>query len=327
MKKSAENRYPHSAELFRFCKEALNIKHNSEVKVIDQHVGSILGYDPADCSHWKKGKKNIKSLQTVNTIAAHLEIDSRFVTDIISGKSDLEESLQEFKGYGPLALSGRYQDEVKREFFRNPAKYSAGGEARGLEQATSLARDVSLTLTRELLAAADVQSLPLMLPELTEALAMRVKLQEAPREGESAIAENKLVELSREGDLPVVRWRAGEMKPHVRTLIAREIGRVLLQANGWGAVEADTPAGASLAGGRTGMPNMTAASGASDLDELTNARMNLFAGLLLVPGPLLQKATRSVNHSRDIVGQLADMFWVGRTVMNARLKDFVEHGN
>ena len=59
MKKSAENRYPHSAELFRFCKEALNIKHNFEVKVIDQHVGAILGYDPADCSHWKKGKKNM----------------------------------------------------------------------------------------------------------------------------------------------------------------------------------------------------------------------------------------------------------------------------
>jgi len=57
MKKADENRYPHSADLFRFCKEALNIKHNFEVKVIDQHVGAMLGYDPADCSHWKKAKR------------------------------------------------------------------------------------------------------------------------------------------------------------------------------------------------------------------------------------------------------------------------------
>ena len=59
MKKVEANRYPHSATLFRFCKEALEIRYDGNVKVIDQDVGAILGYDPADCSHWKKGKKNI----------------------------------------------------------------------------------------------------------------------------------------------------------------------------------------------------------------------------------------------------------------------------
>src|SRR6185295_12883698 len=55
MKKTAENRYPNSATLFKFCKEALEMRYEGNVKVIDQDVGSILGYDPADCSHWKKG--------------------------------------------------------------------------------------------------------------------------------------------------------------------------------------------------------------------------------------------------------------------------------
>lgn len=296
MKKSAENRYPHCAELFKFCKEALNIKHNFEVKVIDQHVGAILGYDPADCSHWKKGKKNIKSLQVVNTIAGHLEIDSRFVTDIISGKADLEESLQEFRGYGPFGLSGRFHDEVKREYFRNPGKYATvGGEARSFEQVVDLGRQESLRITRDILARADVQGCPVFLPELSQALLPRVRLEalDATEQGDKA------VELTREGEVLVLRHRAGEGKHHLRTLVAREIGRALL----------------------VGQPS----EGADD--ELTCARINLFAALLLVPGDLLQKAMRQLNHARDLVGQLSEIFWVGRTVINARLKDFVENGD
>jgi len=75
MKKVEANRYPHSATLFKFCKEALEIRYDGNVKVIDQDVGAILGYDPADCSHWKKGKKNIRSLSTLRSIADHLNVD------------------------------------------------------------------------------------------------------------------------------------------------------------------------------------------------------------------------------------------------------------
>ena len=314
MKKSAENRYPHSAELFRFCKEALNIKHNFEVKVIDQHVGAILGYDPADCSHWKKGKKNIKSLQTVNTIASHLEIDSRFVTDIISGKSDLEESLQEFRGYGPFAVSGRYHDEVKREFFRNPSKFQSVGETRSFEQVTSPHREESLRITTEILARADVRTCPVRLPELAVALAGTIRLEQA---GDAAFddpsqlrpfGEGRLVESVSDGRIITIRYRGGEMKPHLRTLIARELGRTLLLG-----APGQIPSGTTLPDNET--------------DELACARINVFAGLLLVPGDLLQRATRLVNPARDIVSQLSEIFWVGRTVMTARMKDFVEHGN
>jgi hypothetical protein len=299
MKKSAENRYPHSAELFRFCKEALSIKHNFEVKVIDQHVGAILGYDPADCSHWKKGKKNIKSLQTVNAIATHLEVDARFVTDIISGKSDLEESLQEYRGYGPLAVSSRYHDEVKREYFRNPGKYSTGGEQRTFEQVVDLQRAESVRMTRGLIERADVRSCPVLLPELEHVLLPHVRMVEVDG---SQMPAGKPVDASFEGNATLVRYRRGEMKPHLRTLIAREIGRTLLST-------------------------VAPQAEGGEADELAQARMNLFAGLLLVPGDLLQRAMRQVNHGRDIVGQLSEIFWVGRSVMNARLKDFLEHGN
>lgn len=333
MKKSAENRYPHSAELFRFCKEALNIKHNFEVKVIDQHVGAILGYDPADCSHWKKGKKNIKSLQTVNAIASHLEIDSRFVTDIISGKSDLEESLQEFRGYGAMSISGRYHDEVKREFFRNPGKYQTQGDTRSFEQIIDLYREYSVRVTRDILAAADVQSCPVMIPEIASVLVPRIVIEEVSEADMGSFEGRPCAALSNgtgADEVITIRYRRGEMKPHVRTLVAREIARAFLL--GAGSAGHSTGGGAGGAFGKVGsisnpFPITPPVSLDNDNDELLCARINLFAGLLLIPGDLLQKATRQLSHAHDIVGQLANFFWVGRTVMNARLKDFFEHGN
>ena len=62
-----ELKYPNSANLFHFCKSVLDIKFGS-VRVIDQDVGQILDFDPADCSHWKKGKKNIKSYRLLNLL-------------------------------------------------------------------------------------------------------------------------------------------------------------------------------------------------------------------------------------------------------------------
>ena len=55
MKKTAENRYPHSATLFRFCKEALEIRYDGNVKVIDQDVGAILGQHTRE--HGRRGKR------------------------------------------------------------------------------------------------------------------------------------------------------------------------------------------------------------------------------------------------------------------------------
>src|SRR6476619_4126808 len=116
MKKTAENRYPHSATLFKFCKEALEIRYEGNVKVIDQDVGAILGYDPADCSHWKKGKKNIRALATLRSIADHLSIDERLLIDIAGGKVGLEEAVFEYRGYGAFALQGRNLENLKKEF-------------------------------------------------------------------------------------------------------------------------------------------------------------------------------------------------------------------
>jgi hypothetical protein len=95
MKKTEENRFPHSSALFQFCKEALSLKSQ---KVMDQEVGNLLGYDPADCSHWKKGKKNIKSLTSLKTLADGFQMDEKTLMDLITGKISKDEALLEYRG-------------------------------------------------------------------------------------------------------------------------------------------------------------------------------------------------------------------------------------
>ena len=81
MRKSQDIKYPNSARLFSFCKRVLDAKF-SHARVIDQDVGEILGFDPADCSHWKKGRKQISSVGALASIAQHLGVDERLVIDV-----------------------------------------------------------------------------------------------------------------------------------------------------------------------------------------------------------------------------------------------------
>ncbi len=127
MKNTRQDKYPHSATLFRFCKRALEMRYAGNVKVIDQDVGSILGYDPADCSHWKKGKKNIKTLGILKSIADHLSIDERLLIGITSGHIRLDEALFEYKGYGDFSFSNTNLENLKKDYFKYPDKWSQGG--------------------------------------------------------------------------------------------------------------------------------------------------------------------------------------------------------
>lgn len=272
MKRADENRYTHSATLFHFCKEALNIKHNFEVKVIDQHVGAILGFDPADCSHWKRGKKNIRSIHSINTIAEHLEIDPRLVTDIVSGNIGLEESIQEYKGYGT---------------FESPSESESGSHASPQSE-----REKSLQIVNEILQTADIRSCPVMIPEVINALSNVTLVNEAPSNG--ALVDTEFI-----NSTYTIRARPGEMRAHMRFLIAREIGRIFL------------------------FPEHKLQRASESVD----ASLNCFAMLLLMPSQLLQVATREATNTQDLVEQLSSFFWVGRSVVNARIKDFFLNGN
>lgn len=299
-----EVRYPQSAELFRFCKEALAIKHKHGVKVIDQHVGAILGFDPADCSHWKRGKKSIRSLNTVNTIAKHLEVDKRLVTDLISGRTDVPESLQEFRGYGPTELSTSFYEDLKREYFRDPARFAVDGRSPSLDEIATIDGAAIAKVAEALLSRASISSCPVLIPEVLAALPeVRIETfvpatsgQESDESRAEPIEPPEPVALTGGPGAWVIRLRPGtDQKPYGRFLIAKAIGRVVLD------------------------PQRPLAEN----DERSESRANHFASALLMPFQLFNLVMREVDDTRDVVAQLAEAFWVSRSAVNLRLKDLM----
>ena len=54
-----------------------------------------MNFNPSDCSHWKKGAKNIKSIFSLNQLAAHLHIEPTLLYDIASGLLTVNEAYYE----------------------------------------------------------------------------------------------------------------------------------------------------------------------------------------------------------------------------------------
>ena len=299
MKKTAENRYPHSATLFRFCKEALEIRYEGNVKVIDQDVGAILGYDPADCSHWKKGKKNIRALATLRSIADHLSIDERLLFDIASGKVGLEEAVFEYRGYGNFALQGRSLENLKKEFFKNPGKWQPGeGGLKSFEELFDIDRDSVVKVVEQVLASGNFTEAPLYIPEVLHLYPSMTLVSD------ETLEQPVVVETAGEGETATtrIRFRGPEMRPYVRFLIAKELFRHFCRTR-----------------------NPVAAKFFDNPPEVVEIQANLFAGLLLVPGQLLRREVERIDSSIDIVMQLAETFWTSKALMNQRLRDYMEH--
>lgn len=298
MKKVEANRYPHSATLFRFCKEALEIRYDGNVKVIDQDVGAILGYDPADCSHWKKGKKNIRALGTLRSIADHLSIDERLLIDIASGKIGLEEAVFEFKGYGQFDLGGKHLESLKKEFFKNPRRWQGDDDIRSFEELFDINRPAVIKVAEQVLKAGKFTEAPIYIPEVFQLYAS------IEAESDPDLSEPYILRI--EGEKPHIKtkiiYKGPEMRPYVRFVAAKELFKHL--------VRSENPVGASF----KGVP-----------DEVLDIQANIFAGALLVPAHLLRVEVEQINSSLDIVMQLADTFWISKALMNKRLRDYMEN--
>lgn len=291
-----ENRYPHSATLFKFCKEALQIRYQGNVKVIDQDVGAILGYDPADCSHWKKGKKNIRALGTLKSIADHLMIDENLLIDIAAGRIGLEEAVFEFKGYGDFKIADKGMEELKKNFFTNPEKWQRSNVQRAFDEIFNIDRSSIKQVVENIMAKGKFEEPPIYLAEVFN-LFSNVKL-----ERDDTIKDS--IKVIRDGDKEqlrtIIRYRGETLRPFMRFLIGKELFMFLyLSRNDILGSILETP------------------------EEIIDIYGNIFATYLLVPNHLLKKEVVAVKSSLDIVQQLADVFWVSKSFMNQRLREFM----
>jgi hypothetical protein len=298
MKKIEANRYPHSSTLFKFCKEALEIRYEGNVKVIDQDVGAILGYDPADCSHWKKGKKNIRALSTLKTIADHLNIDERLLIDIASGRVDLDEAVFEYKGYGNTSLLGRHLETLKKEFFKNPARWNSDGSKSSFENLFTIDRDSITEIVTKILSQGDFAEAPIYLPEIVKMFPnIRIESIETAEKAFEVLVENREDGASS----TIIRIKTGEVRPYMRYLMARELYKHLIRnADPLVAKFKDTP------------------------EEIVNIQSNIFASMLLIPTAMLKHEVEKIDTSLDIIAQLADVFWVSKSLMNQRMRDYMD---
>ena len=95
MKNLSSAKFPHSVQLFRFAQKVLSSQKKG--KVHDQEVGAILDFNPSDCSHWKRGEKNIRSVFALSRLADALKVDTALLYDIASGLLSLDEAYYEYK--------------------------------------------------------------------------------------------------------------------------------------------------------------------------------------------------------------------------------------
>lgn len=302
MKKVEANRYPNSATLFKFCKEALEIRYDGNVKVIDQDVGAILGYDPADCSHWKKGKKNIRALGTLKSIADHLNVDERLLIDIASGQIDLDEALFEYRGYGRFALAEQSLENLKKLYLRNAETWDSGSrEFTKIEENFFIDRASITSVVDEIIASQNKKVAPIELDSIF-ALFEDLTVQVIDSDATSV----SLKDPCSENDNKFVLVREGlELKPFSRFLMARTLFFYLLKTGRFKQLEKI----------------------ALQPEEVQGISANLFAGMILIPTETLSEETKKIDSSFDLVSQLSEKFTVSKALMNQRLQDYFKNRN
>lgn len=308
MKKAAEVKYPSSANLFLFCRRVLDHKFGG-IRVIDQDVGQILGFDPADCSHWKKGKKNIRSIQAMKSIAVHLGVDEKLVVDVASGDLDDSEAFYEFSGYGAFNIDVKMFEAAKKDFYRRHAgswTKDKESEFKALFNANEPAID---HVVSEIHQRINFMEAPLYLPEVVAAYPdlslMPVPVPDGenpPKQPLSSAAVTVILKNNQGGTS--ISYQAGtEMRPYMRYRIAKAMSTHFLPAAG---IE----------------PKMDDQSDYAQ--HLIDVQSNLFAAKLLAPAALIRREMAQVNVAKDVVSQLSEVFWVSKTFMNRRLKEILQ---
>jgi len=306
MKKLIEKvKFPNSVRLFQFCRHILDEKFES-VRVIDQDIGKILGFDPADCSHWKKGKKNIRSIQAIQSIAKSLGVDQKLVVDIALGEVDEDEAMYEYRGYGDFSIDHRIIEDAKKGYYRkNISTWSHGKETefKSHFQIDIEKIDESIRTIHENI---HLKEAPLYLPEIAVSYP---QIQFLPIE-KSDPAQGDLkghpyeISIERRNNLLIISYLSGsEIKPFMRFQIARSMAEYFI-------------------GKRTKEKNSFLKE---YIDVVDHVEANLFAAKLLTPAYMIRKEMKRLDPAQDIVTQMSEVFWVSKMFMNKRLKYIIEN--
>lgn len=202
MRRSGIAKFPNSVQLFRFCQKVLMDQKGG--KVHDQEVGGILSFNPSDCSHWKRGEKNIRSVFALAKLADALAVEISLVHDLASGAICLDEAYFEYQESRSIQKS-----------IQSATLVGAG--------AFGLARTRAEAFAADLHKKADLNTAPVYLPEVLRLLPFI-----------SAQAVDMMDKLSRilrkKPGHYVIQFKRGELSAQTRLSVALDLARIIFEA-------------------------------------------------------------------------------------------------
>lgn len=299
MKKEQEQKFPSSANLFKFCRRVLDHKYGG-VRVIDQDIGQILGFDPADCSHWKKGKKNIKSIQAIKEIAKHLEVDERLIVDIASGELNDFDAYNEYCGYNPNIINDSMIEKAKKDFHRKNAHTWNEKLENDFDTYFKVNFELIQKSVDQIHEHISFKEAPLFLKEIADSYPeIKLRIEPIPNLSDNKNFESGSTHFFWEGNQFIISYnKENELKPYTRFSMAKSLSVFFLP-------ERKNPVKELLPLSR----------------KLIELESYIFASRLLVPKHMLLDEMKQIDISKDIISQLAETFWVSRSLINIRLKD------
>ena len=292
MNKQKQIKYPNSVNLFKFCRSVLDDKYGKS-RVLDQDVGQILGFDPADCSHWKKGKKNIKNIEAIKKIASQLEIDEQTILDIALGRlSSSEALLEHFNQINTQIDTKLIEKETKKYYMSSNEEWTPQKE-KNLYKFLEIPYQEIAEQVKVIHNKIKFKEAPLYLPEIVMSYP---EIQIIQIEKEQTHKDPVFVKNS--NDKHLIYYSVDqEMRPYIRYLIAKALSKYFMK-------EIPTPKGID-----------------HNLEmKIKDLHHNIFAMILLVPSSLLEKELSKLDSRSDIITQLSEIFWVSKQFIKERLK-------
>lgn len=172
-------------------------------KINDQDIGSILNFNPSDCSHWKKGEKNVKSVFALDTLARELGVEVTLIHDIASGAIGLEEAYFEYTEASHFGSAYR-QALILGEKVVNEQRQRVERFVTSLHQRT------------------EFRTPPLYLPEILRFFTFITAQTTDMMDKLSRVLRTRPQQY-------VIQYRKGELKPQTRMSIAFDLARILLE--------------------------------------------------------------------------------------------------
>lgn len=201
MKRSGAVKFPNSVELFKFCQKVLMDQRGT--KVHDQDVGSILNFNPSDCSHWKRGEKNVKSVFALGKLATHLKVEESLIHDIASSAIGIDEGYYE------------YQESLKIKEITQKAAEVLGSE---LVNVRSTVEGFVTQLHNQ----CEFSTPPLYLPEILRFFSFITTQPVDMIEKLSRILRLKPGKYA-------IHFRKGDLKPQTRMSMTKDLARILFE--------------------------------------------------------------------------------------------------